>query len=496
MGRLTPVRNTCEPRDDVMSGELTDIHFAAQLDKIIRDPEHYPVYGKADEFFKISYPTAGLKTLLARVFGRLAGARGEAGAYGVTRAETSFGGGKTHSLIAVYHLATGERPTNVAEFIAPGLLPDGPIQVAGIVGDALDPVNGLEMNGHHTLTMWGEMAAQLGEHAYAVLAASDSTRTAPGTETIRRALSGKRTIVIIDEIAQHVRQLAKSGDEEVRRSAAQIPVFLKNLFEVAMGDSNLAVIITLASVQDAYGKETNEIAELLDELAGAYTGTLRETHSVLERVGQPIKPAEDNEIGEILKRRLFRHIDPEAASAAGDAYQDLYEKVSAQDQPLGGGAAHPMTYGELVTRTYPFHPELVRVLDKRLGEIPGFNRARGALKLLAELVAGIWSSDAGECDTEIINVADIDYGRDAIRNLLTVGLNRPQFAQVAEVDLAGPGSHAALVDSDRFAGRPPYATRACRTVFTHSLESKHGVGACVQTTFLARSALTTSGIHR
>ena len=103
----------------------------------------------------------------------------------------------------------------------------------------------------------------------------------------------------------------------------------------------------------------------------------------------------------------------------------------------------PTDYGDLVARTYPFHPELVRVLDKRLGEIPGFNRARGALKLLAELVARIWEGMQQNMTMEIINVADIDYAGEAIRNLLTVGLNRPQFAQVAEVDIAGPGSHAA-----------------------------------------------------
>src|SRR5690242_1905391 len=87
VGRLASIRSTCQPRDDVLSGKLTDIHFAAQLDKIVRDPAHYPVYGKPDEFFEISYPTAGLKTLLTRVFGRLTGAHGEAGGYGVTRAE-------------------------------------------------------------------------------------------------------------------------------------------------------------------------------------------------------------------------------------------------------------------------------------------------------------------------------------------------------------------------------------------------------------------------
>ncbi|GAA2619250.1 DUF499 domain-containing protein [Actinomadura fulvescens] len=474
MGQLASVRTTCEPRQDVLEGRLTDHHYAASLDKIVRDRENYAIYGDADAFFELSYPTAGLRRLLARVFGRLGGASGENGAFGVIRTETSFGGGKTHGLIAVHHLARGARPSGVEDFVDPTLLPAEPVQIAGIVGDALDPVNGLTTFGRHSRTLWGEMAAQLGEHAHATLRDSDATRTAPGTATIREALASRPTIVIIDEIAHHLRQLAKSGDEVVRRSAAQIPVFLKNLFEVAMADPNLVVVLTLASSHDAYGAETDEISELLAEATAVFGETLRETHSVLERSGRPLRPAEDEEIGEILKRRLFVRTDPAAAQAAGLAYKKLYQGIG--NAELAGGAADPVTYGRLVERTYPFHPELIRVLDKRLGDIPGFNRARGSIKLLAEIVRALWNDPAAP-DTEIINVAEIDYSNATVRDQLTVGLSRAPFAQVAEVDLGGPTSHAAVVDSLRFAGRSPYATRTCRTILTHSLEGKQGVGA-------------------
>lgn len=481
---LLPLRTTCVPRGDVLQGGLADNHFAAQLDKVVRDAEHYPVYGDAEAFFAQTYPTSGLKTLLTKTFGRVTGAKGVAGENGVLRPTTSFGGGKTHGLTAVYHLACGARPTNIAEFIDPALLPDGPVQVAALVGDALDPTAGVETDGHRTYTLWGEMAAQIGDVAYDAMAANDAERTAPGTGTIKAALGGKPTIVIVDEIAKYLRAVSSSGSEDVRRMARAIPVFLGNLFEVASDPTNnVSVIITLASTTNAFGAETTEISDLsgdekqrADTANAASVKAAEETGDVLTRAVQPsavIRPADDNEIGEILKKRIFESVDESAAKAAGDAYRDLYESLGKTEQ-LAGGAEHAATYGELVTTTYPFHPELVRVLDKRLGNITQFQRARGALKLLAEVVAHIYDTND---DTAIINVGDIDFDNDPVLNHLTDGLGRAEYASVAEGDFAGKQSHAAAVDADIFPGKPSYATRVARTVFTHSLEMVVTAGA-------------------
>jgi len=474
---LTPLRQTCRARADVLGGGLADNHFAAQLDKVVRDPEHYPVYGDPERFFAQTYPTSGLRTLLTKTFGRLTGASGAAAENGVLRPTTSFGGGKTHGLTATYHLAKGARPSNISQFLDPALLPGGPVQVAALVGDALDPIAGIETNGTRTYTLWGEMAAQLGPEAYAAVAANDAERTAPGTTTIRQAFGGQPGVVIIDEIAKYLRQVASSGSEDVRRMAGAIPVFLGNLFEVASDPTNRVVaIITLAASTNAFGTETDEISELLDEATTAANNAIAETGDLLARSVQPsavIRPADDTEIGEILKTRLFEHIDVGAARAAGDAYRDLYQSLS-KIEPLAGGAEHPVTYGDSVARSYPFHPELVRVLDKRLGDIPQFQRARGALKLLAEVVAGIYRDGDG---CAIINVADLDYAVAPVLNHLTDGLGRGEFAGVASGDFAGPTSHAAAVDGDVFPSKPPYATRVARTVFTHSLEMKVNAGA-------------------
>lgn len=474
---LVALRTACVPRDDVISGGLADNHFAAQLDKVVRDPAHYPVYGDPATFFAQTYPTSGLKTLLMKTFGRVTGSQGIAGENGVLRPTTSFGGGKTHGLTAVYHLAKGQRPANIDEFLDPVLLPDGPVQVAALVGDALDATAGVETNGHRTYTLWGEMAAQIGDIAHAAMDANDAMRTAPGTGTIKAALGGQPTIVIIDEIAKYIRAVTSSGSEDVRRMAKAIPVFLGNLFEVASDPTNrVSVIITLAATTNAFGNETTEITELLDEGTSAANDAVGETADVLARAAQPsavIKPADDNEIGEILKKRLFTSVDQNAARTAGDVYRDFYESLGRTEQ-LAGGAEHAATYGDLVAKTYPFHPELVRVLDKRLGNVSQFQRARGALKLLAEVIANIWTTDD---DTAIINVGDIDYSNEPVLNHLTDGIGRGEYASVARGDFAGPNSHAAAVDEDIFPGKPAYATRVARSVFTHSLEMVSTAGA-------------------
>jgi predicted AAA+ superfamily ATPase len=481
---LVPLRTACVPREDVLHGGLADNHFAAQLDKVVRDAKHYPVYGDPEAFFAQTYPTSGLKTLLTKVFGRVTSAKGIAGENGVLRPTTSFGGGKTHALTAVYHLARGARPSNITEFIDPSLLPDGPVQVAALVGDALDPTAGVQTDGHRTYTLWGEMAAQISDSAYESMEANDVQRTAPGTGTIRAAFAGRPTIVIIDEIAKYLRAVSSSGSEDVRRMARAIPVFLGNLFEVASDPTNnVSVIITLASTTNAFGAETTEISDLTgdekehaDSANAVSIKAAEETGDVLTRAVQPsavIRPADDNEIGEILKKRIFASVDETAAKAAGDAYRDLYETLGKTEQ-LAGGAEHPTTYGQLVAKTYPFHPELVRVLDKRLGNITQFQRARGALKLLAEVVAHIYHTND---DTAIINVGDIDFDNAPVLNHLTDGLGRAEYASVAEGDFAGKQSHAAAVDAEIFPGKPAYATRVARTVFTHSLEMVATAGA-------------------
>lgn len=478
--RTESIRQTCTPRADVLEGGLTDAHFAAQLDRIVRRPEEYPSYGDPDSFFSLTYPTQGLRDLLQRAFGRLSGAKVPGAEHGLIRSETSFGGGKTHGLIAAYHVAKGARPDNLAEFVDPAIIPKA-CQVAAVVGDQLDPANGIKSADRTTYTLWGEIGAQIGDAAFDALKASEEQRTAPSVQTLETAFDGKPTLIIIDEIAQYLRTLTSSGNEDVRRLAQALPVFLKNLLELAASNPNVVVVLTLATNQDAFRGETDALERMTQEARAeaeaAMEDVVSDTTSVVGRFtggGSIVKPADDVEIGEILKRRLFETIDADAANSVANAYREFYQELASSGETLTGGADRVSEYRDQVARSYPFHPELIRVLDQRLGTIPNFQRARGALKLLAEVVNGIWSD---EVDTPILNVGDVYYENPHVLAHVTTGLGRDEFEHVAKSDVVGPSSHARAVDRGSLAGKDSIVRRTAGTVFAHSLEMQASAGA-------------------
>lgn len=455
---MKSITATCTPRKDVLAGELTDQHFAAQLDAVVRNPDAYPVYGDADAFFALTYPTAGLQELLRRVFGRLSGSSD--GDSGVVRAETSFGGGKTHSLIAAHHLATGARPANLDEFIDPALIPDGCRSVA-LVGDALDPVNGTAAPGDaRAVTLWGAMAAHISDDAWEAMRRSDETRTPPGRETLAEVIGTSPTLIMIDEIAAYLRTCVESGDEDVRRMAGQIPAFLKTLFEHAMSTPNLVVVITLATASDAFSDETAKVQKEIDSVVGRQHGM--------------VQPAEDTDIAEIIKRRLFATVDEQAAADTAAAYRDIYDKFAEHGEHLTGATTNPEGYAKTIELTYPLHPELVRVLDRRLSTIPTFQRTRGALRLLARTVRILW--DTPDTAPPTLNVGDLPLEDNDLLRQLTVKLDRSEYQQVAAADLVGGDAHAVEVDRKRGSG-DRHAARAATVTFVHSLERTNVLGA-------------------
>ena len=460
------VVESCVPRDEVLGGGLVDKHFAAQLDQVIRGAVGYHDYADPDSFFKITHPTNGLRDLLAGTFARLSdnASAAPSAEHAVYRYETSFGGGKTHGLIALWHLASGARPPNLDEFIDPALLPDE-CAVAAVVGDSLDPINGLTTDGVTTFTMWGEIARQLGEDAWAAVRKSDEARTAIGKQVWLDIIGDHPTVIVIDEIAQHLRLLATSGGEEQRNLAAQTIAGLKVLFEAATAAPRARIIVTLATGTQAFEAETADVEKALRDAEAQQT--LAEAHDVMERPkGAVGRPAEDDEIGFILRRRLFAEVDENAARAAAQTYRKLYSTLAERDVTVGGSATDdPASYAERLRTAYPFHPALIDCLDKRIGPMPGFQRARGALKMLAETVAALWRSDVS---TPIINLGDLPLDNLTVRSAITTSIGRESLDGPAVADFAADTSHASSVDNERWPAER-LATRACRSAFCNSV---------------------------
>ena len=487
---IVDVRDACTPRSEVLRGGLEDKHFAAQLDQVVTGAAGYEAYADAEQFFALTYPTRGLQDLLASTFSRLNPPAGGGGfsstselhpdaRHAVYRYETSFGGGKTHGLIALWHLAKGARPSNVADFIDPSFLQE-PCAVATVVGDRLDPVNGLNdpSTGTSTYTFWGEVARQLGPEVWSRFERSDRERTPPGKQLWMDAFERGPALIVIDELALHLAQLASSQNPDVRRQEEATIQALKVLFEAATAAPAVRLIFTLATGTAAFSARTDKLAEAISSVS--LEGASEAAHDVMARSkGAVGRPADDHEIGHILRRRLFEHVDSSAAEAAFSAYKDAYGTLAERDsQPLGGAEADPASYCERIRTCYPFHPALIDCLDKRIGPLPGFQRARGALKLLAESLAVLWSEPAAQrTSVPIINLCDLPLQSAAVRSCITGGINRAELDPPALADFAGEGAHAVAVDSKRWP-QEQMARRACTAVFCHSVAGEsHGATA-------------------
>ncbi len=454
---MKTIFDSCTPRDDVLTGELRDDMFAAKL-RDVMDGTADPIYQKPDRFFENTYPTVGLKTLAAEVFGRLTE---RPAAAAVIRLETQFGGGKTHNLIALYHLAKAAKAKKAVSILDASLVPTKSVPfIAGIVGSEME-TSGLDHGDVTTFTVWGEIAYQLGgKEGYARVADSDQAGgPAPGCQFIEKIVGDGALLVMIDELARHLRSASARvvGNSTL---AEQTVGFLMSLLEFASSRPKTAVVLTLADSKDAFAKETEMMQKELSE-----------AKSVSARSERVLTPAAEDEIPAIVTHRLFDSTDGSAATEAQDEYLAYYRQLASQDVDLPPRSQRA-EFGDEIHLNYPFHPELLTTLNRKTATIPNFQKTRGALRLLATAVRQLWKDKPS--DTYLIHPHHLDLGNADIANDLTSRLDRPVFKQIIEADivspLAGSAAHATEVDRDFVdAGKPPYGRRAAITIFLHSL---------------------------
>ncbi|MBW4617375.1 MAG: DUF499 domain-containing protein [Desmonostoc vinosum HA7617-LM4] len=469
---LPSVFKTCIPREEILAGELSPELFAAKL-RLVVEGKAPQVYQDPTAFFANTFATDGLKTLIAEVFGRLVGA---AVGSPIIRLETSFGGGKTHDEIALWHIAKNGREISGLERFVNNLnfIPDRPIQAAAIACQDLDPVNGVYHadTGVTTYTLWGEIAYQIGGVAgYSLLKGSDEQRVSPGTVVLERIIQGQPTVIIIDEIASYLRK-AKATLVGNSNLAGQVVAFLFALMDLAASCNNLVFVYTLASSTDSFGEETTEI---------------RETISATARQERIIKPSTDIEIYNIVKQRMFSSIEANAANNASKEYLQTY-KASRINLPDGCKDAR---YADSIEQSYPFHPELFNLLTKKIASIPNFQRTRGALRLFARVIRYLW--DDTTAWIPLIHSHHIPVGiEEEITSDLTARLERPLMRITIQADIYnkdGREAHAQLQDAEwKAAGKPPFSTWVARTIFLHSITQ--GISAGIRRAELNLSLLT------
>lgn len=445
-----------EPRDDVLAGELTESRFAASLEEVIAGTAP-DTYADAGNFFAATFPSAGLKSLLNEVLGRIGGGKPDGAS--VIRLETNLGGGKTHNLIALFHAARGRLDAvHAAEFMDASLLPAESVeQVGAFVGTSTGAQSFPEVAGVTPRTVWGYLALQIGGAAgYEFVRADDEALTAPGSDAIKRMLGDRPSLLLIDEIARyyHVAKGVRVGETTL---ASQTTAFLMALMEAIDGLPHAALVITTTGVTDAFGDATSDVLEAINE-----------ARSLMARKELVLRPSEEPDLPKILARRLFKQLESgSAAVAAAQAYAEAADAAYASGLDLPEGMVGSGWASE-IARTYPFHPALIRILDKRLSTIPNFQRTRGALRLLARLVRRLWAQQPAS--TYLIHAHHIDLAERVIAEELSSRLERPQFEPVIRADIASQAgaelSHAERVD-ERMGAQ--YGRRLATAVYLYSL---------------------------
>jgi hypothetical protein len=383
MGKIQPWYKVVTPREDLREGKPLDAaEFAVHLDQV-RDGQGNEDYFNPARFFDRTFLTKNLAEISGEAIRRLAGNKTATSA--VFNMATQFGGGKTHALTLLYHLAhNGPKAgkwAGVSQILDKAGLNEVPTAATAVfVGSEFDSIKG--RGGHDGTplrkTPWGEIAFQLGgEKALEVVRGHEDTLTAPGGDVIRAMLpSSTASLILVDELLNYISRTRKSG------LAGQLYTFMHNLSEVARSTDRVVLVVSIPASELEMSAEDQSDYERFKKL--------------LDRVGKAVVMSAEAETSEIIRRRLFewdlravaangRIILPKAAADTCSDY-DLWLQDNRSQIPSWFSTDHGKA---LFEATYPFHPMVLSVFERKWQELPRFQRTRGVLRLLA-----LWVSHA------------------------------------------------------------------------------------------------------
>lgn len=429
---LKPWRELITPHPDVASGRYMQAEFAADLAQVYRD-QGSTEYRDPVEFFRRTYITSGLRTLLVEGIQRITNTGGNP----VVELQTNFGGGKTHSMLALYHILGGADLGGL-EGLEPVLQEAGVttlpmVKRAVIVGTALSPGQSISKgDGVVVNTLWGELAWQLGgAKAYAMIEDSDRQRTSPGSNELSSLLAAHAPcLVLIDEWVAYARQMVDKPDLPGGNFESQVS-FAQALTEAAKAVPGALIVASIPQSKIEIGGTHGEFA--LDALKNVFT-----------RVASPWRPATGDEGFEIVRRRLFQPMSGRDNFAARDAVVEAFAKMYRDNAAEFPSEAREGSYKDDLRAAYPFHPELFRRLYDDWSTLDKFQRTRGVLRLLAKVVHRLWE---GQDHGLMILPASIPMDDNAVKSELTRYLD-DVWEPIISQDVDGPNSMPLSVDQE------------------------------------------------
>lgn len=465
-GSLKPWREIVTPHADVASGRYQQAEFAADLWQV-HIGEGVDEYLKPVEFFRRTYLTESLTRLLVGGIQRLSATGGDP----VVQLQTNFGGGKTHSMLALYHLFSGikagELPGVESVLAESGVsvLPKATTVV--LVGNKISPGNPVtKADGTIVRTLWGELAYQLGgKKAYARLQADDERATSPGDVLRELFKEYGPCLILVDEWVAYARQLHDQGDLPAGGFETQF-TFAQTLTESAKAAGNCLLVISLPASDTSGSPHTHSD----DVEVGGVRGreALERLRNVVGRVESSWRPATAEEGFEIVRRRLFEPLHGADSFKLRDvtarAFADLYRAQSAEFPK----ECSESDYEKRIQAAYPIHPEIFDRLYTDWSTLVKFQRTRGVLRLMAAVIHSLW--ERGDRNPLILpSTIPVDDPR--IQSELTRYLS-DNWAPIIERDVDGANSLPLKIDSDLPALGKLHATRrVARTIYLGSAPS-------------------------
>lgn len=460
---LRPWREVLQPHEDVATGNFQAAEFAADLYKVAATDDAGRDYAEPVQFFARTYLTEGLRDLIDRAVRRLAG---DQNASPVINLQTNFGGGKTHSMLALWHLASGtslgDYPQDLQEVLQASRFDelDAPIRRVALVGNHVSPSGSVKSDGTQVNTIWGEMAWQLGgKEAFAMVATADADRTPPGKALHDLLAAYAPAVILIDEWVAYARSLVARDDLAGGTFDDQF-TFAQALTEAVKGTAGVLLAISIPASES--GDDATPVAGNAEEVGGAHgLEALKRLQNVVRRVADQWRPASPDEAYHIVRQRLFVTPDAEALasiSATARGFVEMYHRY-VDEFPR---EARDGSFEERIKQTYPIHPELFDRLYEDWSSLERFQRTRGVLRLMNTVIHALW---VGEDQSPLIMPASIPIGTATVNAELTQYL-QDSWKAVIDADVDGPNSEPVKIDAGKpLFGQRSLTRRLARTVF-------------------------------
>ena len=462
---LVPWRSVLKPREEVATGNFQSSEFAADLYKVAREDNSLGgEYSDPIEFFARTYLTEGLRDLLGRAVRRLSG---DTNASPVINLQTNFGGGKTHSMLALWHLASGlgrsSFPQETKELLTAA---DYPVEGSSarrvaLVGNHFAPQGEMKSDGTQVNTLWGELAWQLGGiEAFAIVAEHDAKGTNPGADLHRLLKEYSPAVILIDEWVAYARQLY--GREDLKGGTFDTQfTFAQSLTEAAKSTRGILLAISIPASHDGDDSE-GAISGTAEEVGGSNgLEALKRLQNVVRRVADQWRPASSDEAYRIVKQRLFEAEDSNSLAQIGataKAFVDFYR----QNQGEFPKETLQPEYESRIRQSYPLHPELFDRLYEDWSSLGRFQRTRGVLRLMNAVIHALW---VGEDQGPLILPGSVPLATAAVNAELTQYL-QDSWKAVIDADVDGPNSEPTRIDTEKpLFGQRSITKRLARTVF-------------------------------